>query len=843
MSDAVSVVEIKFNTNGFEWSQNLVEVIDVERAHIDVEFIKYIAGQIKKYEDEPIRSAVAQIIAALEYLQHEFDAYYVSRESLKKVCVEALKMKENTFRSALSQAKKAGYISLETIQHRGRFIDAVTSRVLRDIQYENYKEEYISKRASVDPRANRYISVRQDRESQQRRVGEYVAEIAAASDEKGGYLLVDLKELMDITAKYKVRLTLNVVQEIEKNATNHLDEFFKKVTLVNFDDVEVTDIADIAKKRLYDLVRVQGRVVAVNREDEQRIVFVRYYKSEYDKVEEYYDFVYDRSVPSVVKKKDERGEVVELKKDYVETVPLYKLKLVNDEGDKYVTIITYQDVKGVKLGDRVDVVGFVDQFAKRNKKDGQIKEGALIVRAYAVKKLSDFDIEFSEEQIAQFKEFARNNDVLEKLVDMLDVTEDQRLAAKAILLALISEKGFQDPSGKQIRKHLHVLMISDAGTGKSTLMRTFANTLRLDPPVNARAASAPGILGAVQKDEKFGWYVEAGLLPRNNRRMGVFIDELDKAEKSLIDALHSPFEEGVVIIEKAAKAAFPALTSIIAAANPVESLDEFKHVFEQVNVSKTLLDRFDFILALWEPAADVKRKIHEQIIDFMFSDIIKKENHDDLDRDRNFVRDYLYYVYYYHELKSIDDETMRLLLKFANTFDMLRAQNKQSKRLVPTLVRITRAVARIRLHEKVTKEDALEAIRLYIQTQATLLPEDEREEFSTFIEAAEDVEKLAELLGALDERNERAREELLKSMVVSELREIIEKEKQRGGVESIKLRTLAKKIALDLDTTEDFVLGVLQNLSEKTQSEMGIVVEDDEIQIIYDALPVRELDL
>jgi len=741
------------------------------------------------------------------------------KDEIKKVAAEFFGVKDKTFSAKLSELKKKGII--EEFDDGLKLTDEKGVWVLEAEQGLKYVIKKIDDIKKVE-KLNK---------KKEEAVGELLGDILAASDEEDGYLLVSVVELQNILEKYETRLTLNVIKKVEEKA--RVGGKFTKVTLIDYDDLHFTDINDLAKIPLYSLVRIKGRVTVVNRDDEQRVVYAKYVEydedgSVWEEEEVYYDFVYDKNIKEKLKKKvileDGTKETVELEKDYEEVVPVYKLRLISDDGGKYVTVITYQTKAAeIKPGDTIEVVGFIDQIRKKTGGGNVVSQGGLFIRAYNVRKLSDVDIDFSDERVEEFKKFATEGDVLDRLIDMLDVTEDQRHAAKAILLALASEKGFRGVNDKQIRTHLHVLMISDAGTGKSTLMRTFSNILNLDKPVNAKAASVAGILGTAREDPIFGWYVEAGLLPRNNRRMGVFIDELDKADESLIAALHSPFEDGWTIIEKAGKARFPSLTSIIAAANPKEELDDFRHVFEQVNLKKTLLDRFDIIVALRQPPVEVKKKVNEEIIEFMLDG---EDLEEEREKNREFVRDYLYYAYYIHKVRGTEPGAREALARFVNLYDNIRTQNKQSKRLAVTLSRIAAAVAKIRLHDKITVDDAMEAIKIFIETQATLLPVGEREELQKLIDAAQDINKLAEILGIVERKSEEA-QEVFKKNVIEVVKAKLLSMSSTDRTE-VMIKILARDVAGIVDADMKTVEEIIRNLPADFLDNLAIQYLDAE---------------
>jgi len=737
------------------------------------------------------------------------------KEVMKKAGV-----KDTTVRSTLKKLVDDGIIKTEVRIENGKLEtyyvveDAGVSLILSTAIHSVYNDKKVDQKVAE-------VKGEKIQQRKLKALGDLAATILAASDvDENGYLVIKLSELKELADEAGVEITYEVIEEIERKGRVG---GFTRVRVIDDIGIETISVGDVAVRPFHTLVKVRGRVIANNVEPIKRFVYARFVSDDGDVFERFYDYIYDTQIEERVKEKvEENGEVfkVEAELDRREDVPVTILKLIDEAGEKSILVYTYQ-LTDVKIGDDVEIIGFVDQELRKNKRTGLAHQGRTIVRAYSVKRTNDVNIEFDEEDIKKFKEFAENNDVLEALVDSLGVTEDQRLAAKLALITLVSEKGFIDEGGSQNRKHIHMLMISEAGTGKSTLMRTLANVLSLEPPVDAPAASAPGLLAAVKQDARLGYYVEAGLLPRNNKKMGVFIDELDKAGYELQNTMHKVLEDGQVVIEKAGKGKFPALTSVIAAANPIEEIDETKHIFEQVKIMSTFLDRFDIIIVLKKPDLEVMKRVNEQIIKKMISDLEPIEEITEQPMDRKFTRDYIYYVYYYHKLRRFDLEAYKLIKKFADAYTTIKTKNQQSKRHDTAIVRIARAIARIKLHEVVTIDDAMEAIKLYIMTQATLLPVDEREKLKELIEASQDPESLAKVLGLVEDEGDEARVRFVRRQVISLLKEEVSKMvlRHRDGV---LIKVLAKGITQKLgDVSEDTVLDILKNLTEEELAEVG----------------------
>jgi len=114
-----------------------------------------------------------------------------------------------------------------------------------------------------------------------------------------------------------------------------------------------------------------------------------------------------------------------------------------------------------------------------------------------------------------------------------------------------------------------------------------------------RWASGVGITAGVIKDEKYGWVVEAGVMPLANGGTAI-VDEFDKLKDDDRAKLHEALEQSQIHIDKASiHAVLPARCSLLAAANPkMGRFDLYEPIGPQINLTPALLSRFDLIFVM-----------------------------------------------------------------------------------------------------------------------------------------------------------------------------------------------------------------------------------------------------
>jgi DNA replication licensing factor MCM4 len=183
-------------------------------------------------------------------------------------------------------------------------------------------------------------------------------------------------------------------------------------------------------------------------------------------------------------------------------------------------------------------------------------------------------------------------------------------------------------------------------------------------------------------------------------------------------------EQQTVSITKAGIiATLNARTSILASANPVESRYNARlSVVENIKLPPTLLSRFDLIyLILDKPHAENDRRLARHLVSMYF---------DEADRvamnpggiSQEFLRDYIIYARS-NITPELSDEAAEDLVKYY--LEMRSLGNRGTKTITATprqlesLIRISQALAKMKLSSKVGVEEVREAARLMkVATQA-----------------------------------------------------------------------------------------------------------------------------
>lgn len=223
--------------------------------------------------------------------------------------------------------------------------------------------------------------------------------------------------------------------------------------------------------------------------------------------------------------------------------------------------------------------------------------------------------------------------------------------------------------------------------------------------------SAAGLTAAVVRDDLIGGFtLEAGALPLNNNGL-LCIDELDKIGDEHKDALHEPLEQQTVSISKASvQSTLIARTSVLAAANPKHgSYSEYDHIYTQINLKDTLIDRFDFVYPIKE--SKLSTEDHDKVGMIIFGRGEEDKTEDERKPPKygfEFIKKYLTYA------KSIKPKLpLDVRRHLAHKYCELKNCKSEGKQRAPVtgrtanaMKRVSQAIAKIRLHDKITIEDA-----------------------------------------------------------------------------------------------------------------------------------------
>ena len=301
----------------------------------------------------------------------------------------------------------------------------------------------------------------------------------------------------------------------------------------------------------------------------------------------------------------------------------------------------------------------------------------------------------TEQDILEVEEFAKQPDMISKLVDMFAPTvighEDKKLGTILMYVGA--------PETQDFRGRIHGLFIGPPGTAKSKLARA---PYRLGQPYSryssAQGASGKGLTAIIDKDND-SYVLRNGVLPQAKNSLCV-LNEI--ASLSMEDQRHlfDVMEEGKLTLDKYGfHKEIDSPTTVLATTNPehgewyMDTVDK-----GQIPLRKELVDRYDLPF-VFEPLRERKDKLSYAKQKLA---ILK----DDIKEDHALLRKVIEHAKTFRPILSEEAEAM--ITDFWSSLNILVFP---TNRVLETIIRISFAFARLHFSNIVTAEIAKEAIQ------------------------------------------------------------------------------------------------------------------------------------
>jgi replicative DNA helicase Mcm len=370
-------------------------------------------------------------------------------------------------------------------------------------------------------------------------------------------------------------------------------------------------------------------------------------------------------------------------------------------------------------GSKISVTGLVKEVPIVSKTGGKLTRFDLIIEANNVETSSEsfYEVKVSKEEEAQIKEIARDPNVYKRLVNSLVPSiYGYETIKEALLLQLMG--GLRKVRKDKVvsRGDIHILLVGDPGAGKSAMIRRIYKVAPKGRYVAGRGVSGAGLTASVVKDEFLrGFAIEAGAMVLASDGICV-IDEMDKMNEDDRAAMHEAMENQTVSISKAnVQATLIARATVLAAANPkFGRFDPYEVIGNQINLPPALINRFDLIFTIKDlPDEDKDRRLADHMLTLHQNPVAIEE-----DIPSDLLRLYISYM----RQNAQPHLTDSALTEIRNYYVKMRQAGSSedggiksvpiSPRQLDALVRMSEASAKVRMSDKVTKKDALRAIKL-----------------------------------------------------------------------------------------------------------------------------------
>lgn len=400
--------------------------------------------------------------------------------------------------------------------------------------------------------------------------------------------------------------------------------------------------------------------------------------------------------------------------------------LEGGEQPKRLSVFLREDLVEPKMekrttpGAKISIAAIIKEVAIQFKSGAQSTRYDLVAEANNIEPIEETyeEIEISKEEEIKIRQLAKDPKIYERFVNSMGISIFGHESIKgSLVLQLMGGVKKERSDGTATKGDIHILLVGDPGSAKTSLLLFMSKVAPKSRYVAGKGASGVGLTASIVKDEFLrGWALEAGAIVLANGGF-LFLDEMDKMSVEDTSALHEALAQQRVTISKAnIQATLKAQTTVLAAANPkFGRFDPYQPIAAQIEMPPTLINRFDLIFPVRDlPSKEKDTKIASHILELQRQ---TEEKHPDIPYEM--IKKYVAYARK-NIFPKLTEEAIEEIKDFYVGLRNMPTIGEEggvkpipiSARQLEALVRLSEASARVRLSEKVTRNDARNAISI-----------------------------------------------------------------------------------------------------------------------------------
>jgi replicative DNA helicase Mcm len=334
----------------------------------------------------------------------------------------------------------------------------------------------------------------------------------------------------------------------------------------------------------------------------------------------------------------------------------------------------------------------------------------------------DDRVDLDDETIERVEEIADDHeDIIEHLSQSvaphLVSKMGHDIARKAVLCSAV--RACENETQK--RETIHTKLYGLPGCGKSDILKYMQDVLPDSKYADASKSSETGLTASVVKVQHLSddesWVLVAGTIPQADGSVAI-IDELDKTDKQVKETLNEPLSNKKVEVSKVEEGTLSADVSVIAAGNPEDETYGTKSPYQCISLPDSTASRFDLVVRVDDVVKNLEKEIEIE------REITRREQ-DGVDGvlSKEEMREYLAYARTLEPEMSqqarefLSEKVARLRVELDDVSEVSVSGRDRDQ-----LRRISEAMAKLRLGEKVTVADVERAWELITDNWSNLLP-------------------------------------------------------------------------------------------------------------------------